>query len=463
MKHTKQFIRPISRINLLIGIFLIITIITQAQDTATYNLRLNIPLIDIPQNSGFRRQYPSMSQSLELSSDLYDIGFFGIDAGGNKLFKPNKNASGRKHRFLNTAFKYSVGLGFSKFASELPIPLGVWAHEEFHRSVLAVNGIKSKNGNWVFNRWDGSVYGVSDSMLSNLKTTNANQLVYAYAAGAQSEIASNQKITLEEFYKKRSLNKTALLLYNAWYVMHYFKGAISPSSDSAKVNLPQYENKDAVMRDFAGDDLTAWVYDMFNPDSSYTKRLGFPGGNGVNRRIGFSDLSRGAQSFLKKQKNMSLINFLNPAIFFIRKISVAPQLSFNLFAQYVPTHFGSDIAAYLPVQYKKLDLLLAVHNYKGYNGRGHGYDVGLMNYKVKEKLEASLLLHYWQQPSSFYAYKLQTGFATEAKAKFLFSNNWSAYISLQQKTKGWLLGNPYINNNLSLQTGLSYCLHNNKN
>jgi len=59
--------------------------------------------------------------------------------------------------------------GFVKYGSELPIPLGVWAHEEFHHSVLGVNGISSKNGNWFLSRWDGTVYGVSDEQLSDLK------------------------------------------------------------------------------------------------------------------------------------------------------------------------------------------------------------------------------------------------------------------------------------------------------
>ena len=137
--------------------FLLLTKISYAQDTLSYKLRLTVPLGDFPQNNSLPQHFPSMNQALEWSNDMYELGFLGIDALGDKLFVNNSKQSARWKKFSNNAFKYALSLGFSRYGSELPIPLGVWGHEEFHRSVLGISGISSKNGNWLFNRWDGTV------------------------------------------------------------------------------------------------------------------------------------------------------------------------------------------------------------------------------------------------------------------------------------------------------------------
>ena len=42
---------------------------------------------------------------------------------------------------------------------------------------------------------------------------------------------------------------------------------------------------------------------MFSPDRIYTERDKFPGGEGINRRIGFSDLTTEGRITLIKQKS----------------------------------------------------------------------------------------------------------------------------------------------------------------
>ncbi|MHB1276934.1 MAG: hypothetical protein ACYC1Q_00890 [Bacteroidia bacterium] len=427
-----------------------------AQDSTTYELQLRVPLLDLPQNSQLPHKAPSMNQALEGSNDVYELGFWGIDHLGDKLFKVKNKPQTNTRKYGNLAFKYALGLGFSKYGSELPIPLGVWGHEEFHRSVLGVNGVASENGNWLFSRWDGTVYGIADSTLSGLKKTNPDQLLYSYVAGVQYEIALNEKATLNDFYSKRTLNKTALLLYNAHYVYNYFKFSASAFSDSVKVLAPPHESTDPSKRDYAGADLTAWAYDMFNPQLPYETRDSFPNGEGVNRRIGFSDLSPEAQSYLKKQKNLSLLNFLNPAIFFVNRIRVNEQLAFNLFTQYAPTHFGNDIAVFLPVKYKQFDLLLDLHRYSNRAEQGTGVGLGIYNYKLNDKLKSSVKVNIWNQPKAFDGTDKTFGGCLSLSSEYRIKNNFSAYANLSAKTEGWMLGNPYLDKNLSMQVGVTY-------
>jgi len=255
-------------------IFLFSADLLFAQDPGSSKLRLSYSFLDIPQNLKTAGNYPSMRQSVELSSNLYDLSFWGIDAFGNSIIK-NRNET-TVGAITNRGIKYLLGFGFSYFGSGLPVPLGVFTHEEFHRSVLGINNLKSKNGNWLFNRWDGTVYGLSDEALSGLKLNSINDLLYSYVSGVQSENYMSQVNVIEDFFHPRTFYKNPLYLYNAYYVWDYFRFSASSLSDSAKVIAPPHEDVNAVNRDFAGADLTAWIYDMFSPEAPYTDRDLFP-------------------------------------------------------------------------------------------------------------------------------------------------------------------------------------------
>lgn len=434
-----------------------------AQDTTRYQLRLSVPLADFPQLNDLPYRYPSMNQALEFSNDFYELGYLGIDKLGNGLFKPKTRPYTKGRKLINGIFKYAASLGFAKYGSELPIPLGVWAYEEFHRSVLGIGGINSKNGNWILNRWDGTVYGVSDTELSNLKRTNPDQLLYAYVAGVQSEILLNQKISTQDFYKKRTLAKNALLLYNAYYVYDYFRFSASPESDSVKVWVSPHENTNPRERDFAGADLTAWAYDMFSPDRAFGERSPFQNGEGVNRRVGFSELSTDAQKFIGKQKRLSLLNFANPAIFFINRIELGRSFSFNFFAQYVPTHFGNDVAVYLPMKLNKSDLLFALHEYSNKDRKGFGLDLGTYNKRISKRLETDFIIHLWDQPRNFYASDNLLGGSFEFQGRYGIGKNVGIALSVTGKTGGWQIGSPYLKSNISSRIGLTYDLRKRNN
>lgn len=431
-----------------------------AQDPAVYKLRLSLSLLDVPQNLKSTGNFPSMMQSAELSSSLYDISFWGIDAAGNAIIK-NRNST-FAGKAANTGLKYLLGLGFSYYGSELPIPLGVYTHEEFHRSVLGVNAISSINGNWFLNRWDGTVYGLSDEVLSGLKANSINNLLYSYVSGIQSENYLTQVNVIEDFYHPRTFYKNPLYLYHAYYVWDYFRFSASSLSDSVKVNAPPHEDSNPFNRDFAGADLTAWIYDMFSPDAPYTYRDYFPGGEGVNRRIGFSDLSMEGRDYLKKQKQLSLLNFANPAIFLINRIKVTPDFSFLAFMQYSPAHFGNDIALYVPFRIKTLNQLVVIHNYNNKHKKFPGFQYGIYNLSpfVNRKMELGATLSLWVQPvdQGFFDQTGKLGGAIEMTSDYNIGRGFSVNLTAGYKTAGWMTGNPYLDENAKFRVGIKYFL-----
>lgn len=430
----------------------------RAQDTSLIKLQLDIPVIDFPQNALSPYHLPSMNQSLKWSGSMYDLSFWGIDALGRTIFKPQNHPEKSWQSRAVDVFDYGLGLAFSRYGSELPIPLGVWGHEEFHRSVLGVKDVSSKNGNWFLSRWDGTVYGISDESLNQLKAESLNTLLYSYTAGVQYELALNRQETEDLFYLRKNKCHNALLLYNAWYVYNYFHFSTSPLSDSVKIIAPQYEDSDPTQRDYAGADLTAWAYDMFNPQIPFISRDSFPNGDGVNRRVGFSDLGTEAQEFLLHQKKLSLINFLNPGIIGINRIKLGKQLSFTLFAHYAPTHFGNTIGMTLPVQWKNLNMHLQVQRFKSHDSGGTAVEVGIRDFSLSPSFSLSGKLAAWKQPTDFYGSSRSLGGMINLETNYHLNQKISVYLSVTGKTPGWYLGNPWLNSNFSISSGLKVML-----
>lgn len=420
---------------------------TFGQSSQVYKLMIDIPLVDYSENFQSNYRYPSMRQAEAWSSSLNDLSFWGIHSLSNTLIKNNQHKP-----FLNVAEKgveYLLGFAWSKYGNELPVPLGIWSHEAFHCSVLGAAELSPKNGNSLLNRWDGTVYGVSDEQLSYLKKENPSQLLYSYVAGVQSEIYSTQENVIKDFFNKRMFYKAPLYLYNAWYVYNYFSFSVSPLSDSVKVIAPKYEDADPVNRDFAGADLTSWIYDMFAPDSPYENRDAFPDGKGVNRRVGVSDLSSDGRSYLERQKKLSMLNFLNPAIFLVPEIRINSEFSFLAFAQYSPTHFGNDIALILPFTKGSTRQMIAFHTYSNASKTFPGIRYQLFDLSpLKNKnLTFGTTVNVWNQPAnqSFWDTSGKLGGYFEIALDYDITHNITANITGGYKSEGWMMGVPYLN------------------
>ncbi len=419
------------------------------------DLSVSVPLYDYPENleSGFRN--PSMQQSADWSAALYDLGFYGIHRAGSLLIRNTGNSMGG--RLARGGLEYALGLAFSYYGSELPIPLGVWGHEAWHGAVLQTEGIQALNGNSLFHRWDGTVYGVTDQQLSDLKSSNTPKLLYSYLAGVQYEINNTAAGTVSDFYNDRTFYKAPLYLYNAWYVYNYFRFSVSPMTDSVKVIAPRYEDGDPYYRDFAGADLTAWIYDMFAPDRPWEERSAFPDGEGVNRRVAFSELDSDGQAYLLRQKKLSLLNFLNPAIFLVHSIGIGDQFRFLPFLQYVPTHFGHALSLELPFSVQGAGYYAAVRRYAAYEAAYWGVAFGLNEVALGPGIDLDIVGSYWEQPKDqdFFSTSGRAGGSIHMKLAYRLFPHLSLFGELGYKGKGWELGNPYLDPVLSFRTGIA--------
>lgn len=437
---------------LFIGLSISSATMAFGSDTTKQHTVYEASLFEIPQNTHETGFIPGTNQALTWSKSMYTISYTGIDRLSDWIL-PAKSGKGRK--IINGALQYALGLGFAKYGSELPIPLGIWAHEEFHRNALLAAGFRSENGNSILSRWDGTVYGLSDEDLSDLKSDHGNQLLHAYVSGVQYHTLLNKDLIIDQFYDKNRVINPSLMLYNAWYVHNYFRFSTSAASDSVKVIAPKHESKDPSLRDFAGSDLTAWAYDMHVPDEEFGQRDDFPDGEGENRRVGFSDLSPEAQAFLKNQKRLSLINFLNPVLFYVRQIRLSQDFSFTILPQYNPTYFGHDLAVFIPMKVRNKHIVAGLHQNQSFNQRGYGVEVGMHDLHIAKGLSGQVQLEYWNQPLSFYSNEKIQGGLVNGKLNYQFSNKFGAYFAASYKSAGWSIQSAYLSENLGMHAGIS--------
>jgi hypothetical protein len=84
--------------------------------------------------------------------------------------------------------------------------------------------------------------------------------------------------------------------------------------------------------------------------------------------------------------------------------------------------------------------------------------LGLFNYGISGNLEADFIANFWDQPESFSGSGKITGGALNLTTRYLFGDSFSGSLSLTGKTKGWIAGNPYLDNNVSVQLSIGYNL-----
>ncbi len=100
--------------------------------------------------------------------------------------------------------------------------------------------------------------------------------------------------------------------------------------------------------------------------------------------------------------------------------------------------------------------MVNAHRYSNKSDTGLGAGLSLYNLGVSGKVRSELRLNVWSQPESFFSDSMVTGGYAGIRTRYLFNDSFSGFVSVSGKTKGWLLGNPYLDKNVSFQAGLSY-------
>jgi hypothetical protein len=432
--------------------FLTPVIICSAEEKP--QLLLDFPLIDYPFNWTNGYTFPSMGQSLNLSKNFYQYTHNRIS--NSFVDKPEWG-------FISI-------LGFDVLATWVPFG-NAWLHEEWHRAVLSHRKINSHNDIYDFDLFSETiaVSEVTDEDLIRLKADHPADMVRMHAAGFEAQYELNFALEKDSFYFDTQSWNNILLWLNSLNSIAYLNICASKEADKITEELNEQSGTNISKRDFTGLDCTAWVYDLFRPDEPYEERGVHPSGVGIDRYIQYSDLTDKEKQYLKLQRNLSLINLLDPFLFNRPMFSAINPVNnkvirWNINARHLLTPFGYSIDANLFLKQGPFNLMIILHSYSTDQHKYPGFELQMLRLPLvwqNQKLFFSTKMALWVQPKGqkFRTQESQPGGLLSVKINYPVSKTFETYIGVEQKTDGWVAGNVYLEDVFSLQLGLIYLLY----
>lgn len=424
-------------------------------------LILDFPIFDIPYQwyainttGSFFQGYanPSMPQSLAMSNNLYSSTHYGI-----------KRIVKTKNEFLRILISNGIAAGFDAFTFYIPFGYG-WLHEEYHRAVMTRREINSFNdmNTFPFGQATVSVRKIEDEDLIRLSNNHTKDFIRLQSAGLESQYHQIQTLQKNNFYYNQDLPHIPLYwLSTMTNIIYVNQSGSTDYFDKLIDDANQKERQDISKRDFTGPDFTAWASALFNPDRPYEDRGIHPSSVGIDRYIKPSDLSQEELKYLQRQGNLQWLNLLSPHLFGFPKIKYKSNKKgdyFGIFAvRHLLTSFGNDISVDVFYQSPKNNLFFALHNYNNLNASFWGLEAAVIDKKLlHDKLFLSGRSMIWTQPKnqSFTTTENNLGGLLRLRGSYSFGM-WLPYLELEGKTIGWVMGNIFLEENISLRCGLS--------
>jgi hypothetical protein len=412
-------------------------------------LRLDLPVLDSSVNLGAEAAFPSMAQSLALTRSFYQLGHTAV-----------------QRRFAGRSRSGVLALAaFDALANWLPLG-STWLHEEWHRAVLSQYGIGSRNDVYDLDLFaeSVSVSGVTDADLEWLKREHPADLVRLRAAGFEAETELQNALEAERFFQRSASRDSFVLWANAVNTLAYMSLCASHEADDFTRKANKDDGADVGRRDVSGLDCTAWVYDLFRPDEDYAARGAHPSGVGVDRYIAYSDLSEAERDYLRLQRNLSLVNLIDPFLFGRDHFeAVNPidgrTLRWNANARHYLAPFGYALAANLYLNGGDEGFLATawayvndVHVLPGLELRWVEQPLTVAGRPLRLSARAAL----WSQPQDqlFRAREAHSGGLLGARVAFPVGRRWTLYAEAEAKSEGWVPGNASLDADSTLRAGV---------
>jgi len=404
--------------------------------------------IKLSDYAGFYRNL-SMDNVTDMSHNLHGTLYYANNLLWYKWMRPTTT----KRYILNRLLANITALGTDYLATKLPYGYA-FQHEEFHRSVMSVRGIYSYDEVWKFGKgFDIAVTSVKDEDLIYLKKNYAADQIRLSAAGVEGEYAYFKRMREDNFFKNTGYPFVGLTILGTFHAVNYVNLPFDKKFNAITDSILSIDKNNILARDFTGYDFSAWVYDLQRPDEPYENRGQWPGGIGIKRPIKESDLTPEMKKFLRETGNMRYLNFVTPFIIGINKLRINDELNLNFALRSVPASFGYFAGGDFFIESKKRKVLLSL----GINKSNYLVlpDIEFKYFDLKskrsKKLSADVKVAAWLQPKDqlFYAKKSTPGLFLNIQPNYNISKNIVLAGDIGYKTKGWLFGNPYQDNNFS--------------
>ncbi len=406
---------------------------------------------------------PSMQQALAITKDLHSTNYYFTNKLWNKVIKP-KN---RKRYFLNRlAANAQAGVVDYLLAYKLMVFGPAWMHEEFHRSVLTLQGISTFDETYY--RFGGgipsaSVSHVFDADMIRFKKEAPNELVRSFAAGIEAQYALVRNMQQDNFFQRTDHPNVAMNILITNQAVNYVRQFQAPDYDQS-IDTMNFYGDELPERDFVGWDFTAWVYDMHRPDEAYDARGPHPFGEGINRAIKRSRLTEEEDDYLVRMGNMQYLNFISPDMLGFHGFRAGANTRFNFSVHHILTSFGYDLGGDILLDRKGRNWMLGIHTYHNRDQASGGIELvrkGLRTGRGDRAVVLDLRAMLWMQPGNggFYDQEMEPGGLLTVRAGIPMGKYIRAYAEAEGKTEGWVMANPYLEQNLSMRFGFAWDIH----
>jgi hypothetical protein len=261
----------------------------------------------------------------------------------------------------------------------------------------------------------------------------------------------------DNFYRQTGYPFVGISLLGTLHVVSYVNLPFTERFNSITDSILSYDRDNILARDFTGWDFSAWVYDLFTPDEPYEDRGTWPGGIGIKRPLKESDLTPEMKDFLRETGNMQYLNFISPFLLGINRIQLRQGCFFNFALRSIPTSFGYYAGGDFFLDFYNRQVMLNLGINRSKNLTLPSLDVTYYNIIRKEdpRFNASINFSGWLQPKDqmFTAGKASPGMAVGVQPRFDVTEEFSILADLSYKTKGWVFGNPYLDENFTFRLG----------
>lgn len=408
-------------------------------------LELDLPLLDLPYNTSAGYTAPSMRQALLITKDFYQYAH---------------HALGARFESRPVAQTWAI-IGFDFLFTWLP-PGDSWLHEEWHRAVLGRYGIDSYNEVYELPLLAETiaVSHVRDADLEELKRDHPADFVRLSAAGLEAQIEFVTALEKDAFFAHVRNRNGFLMWVNLVNAVGYLDTCAGPEANELTAEAYRDEGARISARDFTGLDCNAWVYDLFRPDEPYAARGTHPSGVGYDRYIDWDDLTARERDYLKRQRNLALLNFFDPFLFGARDGFYTHDWHWNANLRHFLTASGYATDANLFLSGAALDALVTLRIYRNYNHAFPGLSIEWRRLPLRLgdlPTRFSLVTALWQQPEDqdFYTADAAPGGQLALRADHPLRTPWGAYAEVDRKTSGWVPGNVYLDDNTSVRLGIT--------
>ncbi len=422
-------------------------------------VQLPLTLLDAPYNFEGSNAHLSFEQSLNVAYAIDRLAIFGVQEAFTALIPENYG------------LRKGVGLGVTGALSVPLIFVGGWMHEEWHRAVMGSQGIDSHNGIYDPSLWSQGLVPVdqiADEDLARLKAETPEYTVRLMEAGMEAEHTLTTRISEEVFlYGGEGLTFGPFWSADSWTApllmstelsrFYYYNLCTDPELDDT-IDRENQRLAEVLDRDFTGPDCTAWVYDMFRPDEPYADRGEHPYGEGVDRYRSPEDLSDEEFAYLERVKFLHLLSFVNPHMAGLNGIILGGDPADRWIASlgFQPTVWGYNIDLHGGLVLGEFHGLTTLHAGFSELGLMPGVDLAWRDISLGDlPLAADLEIGAWLQPEGlrYDATARQLGGRLEAAASWRVLQRLDLRAGIEAKTAGWVMGNVYLEPNVSGRMG----------